>query len=250
MNNRILDKRFSIYQKFIEKAPWYQHSDFGWILMFHEVVEDLTSFEDNITISVEHFQSMIKTLRKGFSFHSLSEMWDKKDACRVFLTFDDVRNSAYINAFKWLEEEDIPYTCFVSPGLVGMKGYLNHDQLNAISNMQCCELAIHGKNHRILRGLNKKEIEDEIIEAKYALSSLVPKCSVDKYAYSYGSMYAVPRMAKMLCKNEYSFGFGTVNLPLNENYTTRNTYYLPRINVNDKNYAAVMRRMQLQCKRK
>ena len=238
---KIIDKRFSLYQKIIENNPSYKNADYGWVLMFHEVVNNIYGHESNITISKDHFIDLIDNLKEEFTFQPLDGILRNKNGHQIFITFDDVYESMYLNVFNWLEKQKIPFTCFISPGLIGKKGYISNNQLISLSKSKYCTLAFHGKNHLIMRGLNKDAIKDEIVDISPIIQNNYDN---NIFAYPYGSIYAIPKEAINICEKYYSLAFGTISLPLNAKYINNNKSYLPRINVNNTNYNKVIRRIK------
>lgn len=229
----ILIKTFcSIIQKFNEKNPCFQSPDYGWVLMFHEVVTSKGGEED-ITITFDSFKNMISELQKYLKAVDIDSILKTEDKKQLFITFDDVYQSAYENAMKWLEENNIPFCCFISPGLVGKTGYINKEQLRNLEKFKQCSIKFHGKNHVLFRGCSDSYIKEEIMSEKNDRDCM--------FAYPYGSKYAVPSKAvEMARKMGYRCAFGTYRLPLNKRFVSRNNYFLPRININENNYKNVI----------
>jgi len=231
----MLRKLYSLKQKIIE--CWHEKNSKEGIAvyMFHRVTHEICAEYENISISVDAFTKFIEgKLGQGRKFISIEKLQNYADCTSksVIITFDDMFEDAYINAIPILRKYKIPYTVFVSPSLLGMPNYISREQLEALKKDNLCTIGAHSISHKILRNLSLKEKREEI--AQHAHEQML-KCPIQYFAYPYGSYYACDRESQLLVKREYKLGFATISFFLTQKYMKRSPFFLPRINVNNKN---------------
>lgn len=146
------------------------------------------------------------------------------------LTFDDVPENFYQNAFPLLKESSIPFTLFVNVSLLDKDGFISKEQLLEMSRYELCTIGSHGVTHGEYALLNRMEALKDLEESKAELERLVGK-TVEMYAYPYGSYYACGYRNKHLAGKVYKYAFGTVACPITKPSLLR-CYFLPRINLN------------------
>lgn len=244
-----INKYFSVIQKTTELNPIYKKPDYGWVLMFHEINDDITNksnIESNFSLSTDSFWDLIDRIKDFVIFSSIESILNVKEKRQVFITFDDVCFSAYYNVMRELDNRKIPFCCFVSPNLINKEGYINHDDLEWLLSSRYCSVHSHGMNHILLRGLDYDSIRREIYESKKWIIENSYELSMRDlfFAYPYGSKYAVTKKAMKVCQNSgYKYAFGTFNLPLNKRFISKNCFFLPRVNVNEMNYVKIIKRI-------
>ena len=203
----------------------------GKVLMFHSIGGD----KDEFNITVDQFENILKRLKEK-NVVRLEEWEAQKDF--VCLTFDDVPESFYYNAFPLLQQYKLPFTIFVSCSLLDTDGYITTDMLKEMADSELCTVGSHGWSHGYFYELNEKEAREDLESSKKHLTSLVGK-EVGLFAFPYGSFYACGLKHKHLVSDYYEYGFGTVAVPI----TTPSLlpmYFLPRINVTEENYESII----------
>lgn len=199
------------------------------VLMYHEVSDDYPS--DSCHHTVDEFQNTMDRFEKqGAKFIPIDYLFcarkdnQMRDECVV--TFDDVPNSFYCNAYPILKKKNIPFTLFVSQKYIGEKGFLSEIQLKELSNDPLCTIAAHTISHCMLRYANNSM--DEMLQSKLRLEHLIGK-RVDYLAYPYGKHSSVScrvRRQARLCG--FNAAFGTIDAPITR-FTLFFRYYLPRM---------------------
>ena len=199
----------------------------GRILMLHWVGDEpLQEDIEPYRISISEFKQLLSFLKKQRTINLFD--WEKQNNFYA-LTFDDVPENFYYNAFPLLKEFRIPFTIFVNVSLLGQKGYVNEQQLIIMSQYDLCTIGSHGVNHCEFAFLSKEKIWFEFFYSKRVLESLIGS-KVTLFAYPYGSYYACGYRYKSLSLKVYNYAFGTMSCPITKPRFLKN-YFLPRINV-------------------
>lgn len=234
---------FSLQQKKEEIIGRLSKGKKGYIYVFHDIDDVSNSMDKNIWITLNNFCKFINYIQKQHEFRVLQEL-DAKEYEYAYITFDDMFESAYLNAVPYLSKKGIPFTCFISPGLVNQKGYITEDQLKELSMNSLCTIGAHTINHKLLRRLSVEESYDEIMESKIKLQNMIGN-RIELFAFPYGSKYAVSSKDIENCqKCGFKYGFSTYNIMLNRKHIEKGKYFLPRINVNNYNSIQLTGRME------
>lgn len=209
----------------------------GRIYMLHDVyATDEDMQEQEISMSLENFCTMIEKLQRDNRIVSLQELLNAKDEMLCAITFDDIFASAYLNAIPILQSKNIPYTCFIAPGLLGEKGIISESQLEDLSRDSLCTIGAHTMHHVELRKCNENEAYDEISGCKTILEEKT-KREMKYFAFPYGSRTAVAGVHEGMAKRAgYLAAFSTFSMPLVFRYCEKHPFFIPRVNVNDKNW--------------
>lgn len=227
-------KIYSIRQKIVE---YYGKRKGGnvFIYMFHCVTDTIDHKKRNISITPNQFKKFInRKIGEGMEFISISQLREL-DCNQVYgiLTFDDIYMSAYENAIPYLESNDIPFTCFVSPGLVGKSSYIGKGELDQLKKSVVCTIGGHGLHHKLFRTLSSADKKSELSREEH---EKLLNCSVNCFAFPYGSIYACDSEAKSMASKEYSFCFSTLNFSFKSEDIHKYFSFMPRINVSNRNF--------------
>lgn len=198
------------------------------IFMIHHVSDAPLYEEMNLSIRTTEFKTFIKGLvDAGYQFirpDQLGESFEKK-ACMI--TFDDIFKDALENGISFLEDNHIPYVCFISPGFLGEERYINKSELNGLRKSRYCSIGAHGINHKLFRKLTGNEKLEEISKEKH---ELLLGCEIEDFAFPYGSLYACDKTSIKMTKEEYLRVYSTLNYQASRD----SMYFIPRINLNSK----------------
>lgn len=143
------------------------------------------------------------------------------------ITFDDVFENVYTNAYPILKRYHVPFTMFVSTGLLNQPGYLTNRQLLELSRDGLCTVGAHTVNHVRLR--TNKQSYQEIAESKKELENMIGS-KIEFFAYPYGSIFACSKKnVKQVEKVGFSAAFSTIKgfVPLKFD---KYRFFLPRNN--------------------
>lgn len=196
----------------------------GRVLMMHKIGD-----ESAFSLSTEAFSRLLNAL-KGKNVIRLEDWKTEHDF--VALTFDDVAESFYLNAFPLLKQYGYPFTIFVALSLLDTPGFISTAQLQELAACELCTVGSHGISHSYFSRMTKTEVRNELQVSKERLEKLTGK-KIDMFAFPYGSFYACGFGKRQLVAEVYEYGFGTVNIPITEKRLLPN-YFLPRINVDEK----------------
>ena len=200
--------------------------------------------EQSITITFDSFMCFIEEIsRLGFEFKRIDEIVHNRETC-IFLSFDDIFESAFEYAIPFLEKKKIPYACFISPGLLNKKPYITEEQLDALSTLSNCYIGAHSFMHRKPRELSDDDMSLDFKNAKEYLESRTKK-EIKIMAYPYGSRSACPqRVKKNAQKAGFDYAFSSYSFVATEYDIVNNPLFIPRININQINYNAIYQRLK------
>lgn len=222
----VLDKLISL----IWQIRLKNESNDRRILMFHHITDELIDTAPSCVCGISRFESIINdAINDGYSFVSIDRLEQllkgEGPAKCIVLTFDDIPESVYINAFPFLCENQIPFTVFIATGLINKKGYINEDQLDILSKNELCTIGAHSVGHERLR-YHKKSYE-EIKESKMWLEQRF-NINVEYFAYPYGKTSSVSlKNMKEVKKLGFKYAFGTIETPLTR-LASIYRFFLPR----------------------
>ena len=206
------------------------------VFMFHRVYNrELPILEKDIAISKDAFEFFINSIqKKGLEIISTRDIklhLTSKYAC---ITFDDVYRDAVENAIPYLIEKNIPFTIFITTDLIDSEQYISFKHIKEVQKSPLCTIGFHTNHHLLMREQKNDSICSEIDCSKLEASLGI---NIDEFAYPYGSIFAVNRYARKIAENMgYNHIFSTLSIPINRITYKRFGDFLPRININDKNF--------------
>ena len=212
-----------------------------FILMLHEVTDTNEPLYPEISITKNNFSALLdRILQKDIKIVHISEFF-KKHKKQIVITFDDIFESAFINAFPLLEEKGIPYTVFISSEYIDKPNYITSSQLEQLKKSALCTVGFHGKNHVMMRELSNDDILQNISPKDFE-SEFNIKC--DYFAFPYGSVYACPKRAyKMASFSGYRYVFSTVNASVSSKRLNKKNYFVPRLCVSDSSWKQLLKKL-------
>lgn len=112
----------------------------------------------------------------------------------VALTFDDGFEDVFTQVYPALKRAAIPFTVFLTSGLIGRPGMLEAASIREMANDRDALIGwgAHGVTHRALTDLSAEEADREIAESKAAVESLVGR-PVSAFCYPDGKHNAAIR---------------------------------------------------------
>ena len=179
----------------------------------------------------KEFISTIQRLKKeGYQFVSIAsalEIIKNKNRLKfAVVTFDDVPEDVYHNAYPYLNEHNIPFTLFVSQCYIDQPHFLTKDQIMEMDRNPLCTVGAHTLTHPFLRYSVNKGME--LSESKRQLEELLGH-EVLYMAYPYGKRQAVShKIQRQAMRAGYRCAFGTINVPITD-HTGKQLFYLPRV---------------------
>jgi len=208
------------------------------VYLFHDIVSDISQVSSKFQLSKSSFERFIKTQlesgNKAISFQELSDIILKgKKRKNVFIvTFDDINESVYTEAFPVLKKYNIPFILFVTKELIGKPNFISKEHLIELSKNNLCTIGSHGLTHRMFRYLDDDEMKVEIEDSKLFLEELTGK-EVECFAFPYGRVVETSRKnINYLKSSVYKFGFSAMDGTLAQKYISTK-FFLPRIIVDE-----------------
>jgi len=203
----------------------------GIILMYHHVISDESMPLGSCVCTVDEFKNSLDEIAKhGYKFVSIDEA-NKiiKQGCTIkfaSITFDDVPDNFYDNAYPVLKVYNYPFALFITTSYLVKSGYLNSKQVSYLSKDPLCTIGAHTMTHPVLRKSGNAKME--LQGAKIELERLTGYC-VKYLAYPYGKKSSVSnRVTRVAAECGYEAAFGTEETPVSD-YSLKNPYNLPRV---------------------
>lgn len=203
----------------------------GVTLMFHNVTDENVDADDNCKCKINEFSLILEQYKRaGYRFVSLDDainiIKNKYKEKFVVVTFDDIPDNVYENAYPILKEQNIPFVIFVTFSFIGKESFISKSKLEALIQDQLCTVGAHSMTHPMLR--NIKNSKWEIEQSKIELESLL-KRPIKYFAYPYGRFSSISqRVIKEVQAAGYESAFSSISAPLTE-VSTDNLFFLPRV---------------------
>lgn len=156
------------------------------ILIYHAFGSKLNHDSYGISINPNLFEEHLKFLKNNYTLLPLNHdtLDNKLDTNSVSITIDDGYKDNLV-AIEMMEKYQIPYTIYISTGLIGKEQYLTTQDLEDIVKLDLCTLGTHSVNHAYLSRLNKDEQYKELYDSKLFLENIIGKKVID-FSYPYG----------------------------------------------------------------
>lgn len=206
----------------------------GIVLMYHHITDETVDMNVSCKCKVDDFKRTLKKLRsEGYQFlsvqTSLEIIQQKSDLKFAVVTFDDVPDNVYFNAYPILRELQIPFILFVTTSFINKPGFLSVEQIKEMALNPLCSIGSHAVTHSMLRKV--KNSMYELKQSKKSLEKLLNK-PIEYLAYPYGRQSSVSRrIIKQAKLTGYKCAFGTIQAPISD-FSSKNLYFLPRLVIN------------------
>lgn len=226
---------FYIYWDILSRKYWLWKSKKsvinGLVLMYHHITDEKLNVSQSCVHKISQFKETLMRLKnEGYLFVTIDNALQiiESHSSQMFavVTFDDVPEDVFINAYPILKELRIPFTLFITIDYIGKEGYLNQAHIKEMCSDSLCTIGSHTLTHPMLR--NSSHIQREIFNSKKQIEDMIGR-EVKYIAYPYGKRAAVSYESRRLAqKAGYKCAFGTIDAPISD-YTSTHTYYLPRM---------------------
>ena len=170
----------------------------------------------------------------AMTFDELQQMiemrqWKQK---HFYLTFDDTYDTVYTEAYPILKRLQIPFTMFVTKGLVGIKDFITMPHLQELAKEPLCTIGCHGLKHKVFRDFTVEEMERQCKEEREWLEGTL--CvKVKSFAYPYGRIIEVSNAnRRLLPQLGFDVAFSAIEGTIRAIWWT-GKHYLPRVNVSE-----------------
>ena len=196
----------------------------GKVYMFHNVNDE----QDTYAINKENFRTFVEYLVKNKKVVDIETLIKEKDPDNVVITFDDVYESVYQNAYPILKEKDFPFYLFLCDEYLNKENYVSSDMVKEMLKDSKAILGSHRMKHELSRFSDETKIREDMKESKKKLEEEFG-VKVDAFAFPYGSMYACSEKNIEDALEIYKYVFMTYPFSYDGNMKR----VLPRININN-----------------
>ena len=204
----------------------------GKVYMFHNVNDEQNTY----AINKENFKTFVEYLTKNKKVVDIETLIKEKDPDNVVITFDDVYESVYQNAYPILKEKGFPFYLFLCDEYLNKENYVCSDMVKEMLRDSKAILGSHRMKHELSRFSDEMKIREDMKESKKKLEEEFG-VKVDAFAFPYGSMYACSDQNIKDAEELFDHVFMTYAIPYNEDYGN----VIPRINMNDAVYQGEMK---------
>jgi len=214
------------------------------VLMVHGFVPSKDQCSSAFHLTADSFEKLLTMMQiEGWHAMNYEELKKRMASNRLekkmfYLTFDDVYDTVYTEAYPILEKLQIPFTIFITQNLVGKcdskdkRPFITKVHLQKLVQSELCTIGCHGINHRQFRYLHKEEMTQYCIEEQNWLRNeygVEAKC----LAFPFGRWQDVARWNLLLLRElGFEMGFSAIEGTL-ASYRTSGRYFLPRVNVSE-----------------
>lgn len=158
-----------------------------------------------------------------------TRQWQPK---HFYLSFDDIYDTVYTEAYRVLQRLNIPFTLFVTKALVDQPSFITTPHLQILTQNPLCTLGCHGLEHTRFRILSADEMTRQCKEEKLWFENTFDK-AVDIFAFPYGRIVEVSNAnRRQIRKMGFSMAFSAIEGTLRAVWFT-GKYFLPRVNVSE-----------------
>lgn len=208
-----------------------KHSKYhGVALMFHHVTDDFVDINESCKCRVNLFEEvLLDYLNNGYQYVSIDEalkiIRERSSIKFVIVTFDDIPDSVYTNAYPILKRLNIPFTIFITPGFIEKESFITSKHLAQLASEPLCTIGAHTMTHPMLR--NVINYEWELEESRLELEKIIGR-NVKYLAYPFGQYSSISKKIRLAAeKSGFECAFCTISTPLNE-VSTKDFFFLPR----------------------
>lgn len=210
----------------------------GEVLMFHHVTDEFVDVPISCRCPVKVFEHYLDDYaQRGYEFVTVDEalaILEKGEIPKPFcvVTFDDIPDDVYQNAYPILKRRGIPFTVFITTKYVDWvkpetgETFITKEHLLEMDKDALCTVGAHTTTHPMLR--NVSNAREEIADNKNWLEKELGH-PVNILAYPYGKHSSISGGIKQLAKEVgFKCAFGTIDAPIND-VSKSFLFYLPRI---------------------
>lgn len=241
---RLIREQNRIYRHVLKWLWRIQGKDAPRAYMFHSVVDTPEQVYSQFAITKESFERFIQyELQRGqkpMDAEILKKAIKNSNAYKnhFAITFDDIYDSVYENAYPILKANKVPFVVFITPSIIGREDSAAHvpmitmEHLKEMASDPLCIIGAHGMEHKPFRNYSEEEARRSMKESKRWLEDKLGK-RVDFFAFPYGRRVEVSNVnIHTLSQCGYCCGFSALDGSLKQKwFSTRR--FLPRILVDD-----------------
>lgn len=244
LKTRLIREHNRIYRHVLKWLWRMQGKDAARVYMFHSVVDKPEDVYSEFAITKESFEQFIRyELERGqkpMDAEILKHAIDNPDDYKNYfaVTFDDIYDSVFTQAYPVLKALNVPFILFVTPKLIDTIDAWHKHPMITMSHLQemvadpLCIIGAHGMEHRPFREYNLEEAMASMKDSKGWLEQTFGK-QVDFFAFPFGRIVEVSKAnIRTLSECDYCCGFSALDGSLKQMWYT-GRWYLPRILVSE-----------------
>ena len=210
----------------------------GSVLMYHHITDEYVDISLSCRCPIKVFEHYLdEFIDRGYKFVSLDEAYkiivgEAAPTPFCVLTFDDIPDNVYQNAYPILKKRGIPFTVFVTTVFVDYYNpntkiqFITKDHLLEMDKDPLCTVGAHTMSHPMLKRV--KNSFEEMKDNKKWLEALLGH-EVVFLAYPYGKHSSINRrIQKQASQAGFKCAFSSIDAPVND-ISSKNLFFLPRV---------------------
>ena len=240
-----IHREYNRLHKLALRLLWQiQGKDMPRVYMFHSVVDTMEQVYSQFAITKQSFEQFIEHhVNKGYCAMDAEALCkaieNPKDYKNHYcVSFDDIYDSVYTNAYPILKKHNIPFVIFVTDELVGKVDpwskmpMISEKHLREMLADQLCILASHGMEHKMFRDYTHAEAVKALVDSKRILAEKYGR-EVEIFAFPFGRRVEVGNDAIRCVKEAgYKYGFSALDGSLEQRWLS-GRWFLPRVLVDE-----------------
>lgn len=240
-----LHREYNRCYRMLLRLCWsIQGKDAPRVYMFHSVVDAEEQVYSQFAITKKSFERFIEHIvaqrHKAMDADILSNAINNPSQYlnHYCVTFDDIYDTVYTNAYPVLKKYHIPFVIFVTDELVGKVDpwskmpMITDEHLREMLADPLCILASHGTEHKMFRNYTHAEAVTALVDSKRILAEKYG-CEIDLFAFPFGRRVEVSNDAIRCVKEAgYKCGFSALDGSLKQCWLS-GRYFLPRVLVGE-----------------
>lgn len=252
-NLRLIREYNRNYRHLLRWLWCIQGRDAARVYMFHSIVDSPDLIYSQFAITRDSFEQFIKyELSRGqkpMDAETLKQAVDNPSAFvnHFVVSFDDIYDSVYYNAYPVLKKHQVPFVLFVTPSLIETIDPLHKHPMITMEHLRemaldpLCVIAAHGMNHVAFRELTEVQAHESMVESKQWLEKEFGK-TVDFFAFPFGRRVEVSNAnIRIVSTCGFSCAFSALDGSLSQKWLSGN-WFLPRILVDERYVSERIRR--------
>lgn len=198
------------------------------VLMVHGFKASKTECKNAFEMTASSFERLMNYLIdngwQAMTYEELKQMVNTRQWKRrcFYVTFDDVYDTVYTEAYPVLKRLNIPFHLFTTKSLVNQPTYISSSHIKTLSQDALCTIGCHGMEHKVFRNMSEAEVQRQCAAIQ-----------ADSFAFPYGRLVEVSRSnRKQITKFGFSLAFSAIEGTIRSIWWT-GKYFLPRVNVSE-----------------
>lgn len=240
-----LHREYNRWYQWLLRLCWnIQGKEAPRVYMFHSVVDTMEQVYSQFAITKDSFERFIAHIvmqgQKAMDLNTLCNAIDNPSQYlnHYCVTFDDIYDTVYTNAYPVLKKYHIPFVIFVTDELVGKVDpcskmpMITGEHLCEMLADPLCILASHGTEHKMFRDYTHAEAVTALVDSKRILSDKYGH-NIVLFAFPFGRRVEVSDDAIRCVKEAgYKCGFSALDGSLKQRWLS-GRFFLPRVLVGE-----------------